>query len=109
MISDAEETAKELSILLEADYDEILYYITLLINKSQYFNLRAENDGLIIKGNDGHAVPLHPRMAISNLYRMSILKNPSVKDHRARIDELIAKLISISQSSKTFQSYQAKF
>ncbi|MGC8661886.1 MAG: hypothetical protein ACP5TZ_05235 [Nitrososphaeria archaeon] len=97
MTSEAERAARELSELLEADYDEILYYVDLLMSKTQCYKARAEADGLIIKSSDGHAVPLHPRMAISNLYRLAVLKNPTVGGRRARIDELIAKLISISQ------------
>lgn len=97
MISEAEGVARELSALLDADYDEVLYYIDLLMNKTQCYKAKAEGDGLIIRSSDGHAVPLHPRMAISNLYRLAVLKNPTAKDRRARIDELIAKLISISQ------------
>ncbi len=97
MDAQAEIIAQEISELLETDRDEILYYINLLINRAGPYDPRAERDGLIIRGSSGQAVPLHPRMAMSNLYRLAVARDKRVRERRARVDELIAKLISISQ------------
>ena len=91
------DVAKELSDLLEADYEEMLYYMELLTKRTSLYMKKAEEDGLIVRGNDGRAIPLHPRMAISNLYRMAITKNPAVMERRAKVDDLIARLIAISE------------
>ena len=91
------EIARELSDLLEADYEEVLYYTELLEKRTSLYMKKAEDDGLIVRGSDGRAIPLHPRTAISNLYRIAVLKNPAVRERRARVDELIARLIAISE------------
>ncbi len=88
--------AKELADVLEVGLDEVLCYVCMLLGLSVDYNAAAERDGLIIIGHDNKPVPLHPRMAISNLYRISLAKDPSVAKRRTRVDELIAKLISIS-------------
>jgi len=92
----AEELASELSELLQADYDELLYYVNLLLKTPAIYSADAERDGLVIRDHSGNVVPIHPRMAISNLYRISLLKHPEVRNNRKRIDEIIAKLISLS-------------
>ncbi|MGC8558357.1 MAG: hypothetical protein ACP5NC_05125 [Nitrososphaeria archaeon] len=91
----AEELARELSELLGADYDEILYYVNLLLKLPAVYCAGAERDGLVIRDHSGNVVPIHPRMAISNLYKISLIRNPGVREHRHRIDEIIAKLISL--------------
>lgn len=88
--------ARELSELLGADYDEILYYVNLLLKAPAVYCEGAESDGLVIRDHSGNVVPIHPRMAISNLYKIALMKNPEVREHRDRIDEIIAKLISLS-------------
>lgn len=88
--------ARELADVLDVELDEVVCYVGMLLGLSVSYNASVERDGLVIKGKDNRPVPLHPRMAISNLYRLSVIKNPSIAKRRARVDELIAKLISMS-------------
>ncbi|MDG7035763.1 MAG: hypothetical protein JRM72_00030 [Nitrososphaerota archaeon] len=55
---------------------------------------RAVENGLVISTSSGY-VPLHPRMAMSNLYRLSCIRNPDVRKNRPRVDALVAKLIRL--------------
>lgn len=48
--------------------------------------------GLFIKGKVGY-LPLHPRLAISNLYRLALEKNEEVRKNRQRVDEITAMLV----------------
>jgi len=48
-----------------------------------------DRDGLIIRGQSGY-YPVHPRLGISNVYRLSIAKDPSVRARRQKVDSLMA-------------------
>jgi DNA-binding Lrp family transcriptional regulator len=50
-------------------------------------------DGLIVRGQTGF-YPVHPRLGISNVYRLSLAKNPAVGARRQKVDSLIAILAS---------------
>jgi len=91
--------AFELSRLLQLDYDDIFYYFRLLNGEELPFSESAEKEGLIIRGMNERPVPLHPRMALSNIYRISAAKNPSIKKKRARIDAIIAVLIPVYEQN----------
>jgi len=52
-----------------------------------------EEDGLTVNGDSG-IYPVHPRLGISNIYRLSTAKDPSVSTVRPRIDSLISILAS---------------
>jgi hypothetical protein len=49
-------------------------------------------DGLVIEGSDGY-LPLHPRLALSNLYRLALEKDQTVRASRVRLDALTALLV----------------
>jgi hypothetical protein len=52
-----------------------------------------DTDGLIIRGQLGF-YPVHPRLGISNVYRLSIARDPAVVARRPRVDSLMAMLAS---------------
>lgn len=49
-------------------------------------------DGLMIEGKVGY-LPLHPRLALSNLYRLALAKDDSVRAGRVRLDAITAMLV----------------
>jgi hypothetical protein len=52
-----------------------------------------EADGLTVNGDAG-LYPVHPRLGISNVYRLSAARDPSVSAIRPRVDSLISILAS---------------
>jgi len=52
-----------------------------------------EREGLTVNGDAG-LYPVHPRLGISNVYRLSVAKDPSVSAVRPRVDSLISILAS---------------
>jgi hypothetical protein len=52
-----------------------------------------DDDGLSVKGANG-IYPVHPRLGISNVFRLSTRKDASVEANRARVDSLMAILAS---------------
>ncbi|MDG7051643.1 MAG: hypothetical protein JRN19_04245 [Nitrososphaerota archaeon] len=109
----ASSIAKEMATLLDSDESLINAYIVLLLagfneNRGEVVEggkgvktgleggllERAVENGLAISTSSGY-VPLHPRMAMSNLYRLSCIRNPDVRKNRPRVDALVAKLIRL--------------
>jgi len=106
--------AKELSNILQYDEKIITCYLFLLreneevdeskiseINDIQLSDasvvLQAMlRDGIVIKGKAGY-LPLHPRLAISNLYRLSTLKNKNVRQKRVKVDAITARLVKFRE------------
>lgn len=88
------EIAAELSRLLEFRYDEIFYYESLLLGADLPYSEAAERDGLIIKSDTGKPLPLHPKLALSNIYRTSVNRNPELRANRKKVDILINELAS---------------
>lgn len=91
--------ALELSRLLQLDYEDIFYYLRLLNGEELPFSESAEKDGLIIRGANERPVPLHPRMALSNIYRISAAKKPDIKKKRTKIDAIIGVLIPVFEQN----------
>jgi hypothetical protein len=103
--------AEELAGLLERD-PRVLKAYTFLLSRSGE-TLREElasglgasdlevgtllgsldTDGLIIRGQSGF-YPIHPRLGISNVYRLSVARDPAVVARRPRVDSLMAILTS---------------
>jgi hypothetical protein len=52
-----------------------------------------ENDGLTINGKSG-LYPVHPRLGIGNVYRLSLARHPAVVAVRPRVDSLMSILAS---------------
>jgi hypothetical protein len=103
--------AEELSGLLEWDPRVLKAYIFLLSRNGETMreelasgvgssegdvgNLldSLDRDGLIIRGQSGF-YPVHPRLGISNVYRLSLAKDPAVGARRQKVDSLISILAS---------------
>ncbi len=52
-----------------------------------------DRDGLILRGRSGF-YPVHPRLGINNVYRLSIAKDSSVRARRQEVDSLTSVLAS---------------
>ena len=52
-----------------------------------------ERDGLTVKGPAG-IFPVHPRLGIGNVYRLSLAKDPSVSAVRPKVDSVVSILAS---------------
>jgi hypothetical protein len=50
-------------------------------------------DGLVVRGLSGF-YPVHPRLGLSNVYRLSIAKDPAIKERRQKVDSLMSILAS---------------
>jgi predicted ArsR family transcriptional regulator len=103
--------AEELAGLLEWDL-EILKAYTFLLTKngevmkdevaeglgvsdeeaSRLLDL-LDRDGLTVRGKEG-VYPVHPRLGISNVYRLSTARSPSVQARRPKVDSVMAILTS---------------
>jgi len=109
----ASSIGKEMAGLLDSDEGLVNAYIALLLAGSKEHPAeevkggkgvrtgldlalleRALEDGLVIRTSSGY-VPLHPRMAMSNLYRLSCIRNPAVRRNRPRVDALVARLVRL--------------
>jgi hypothetical protein len=52
-----------------------------------------DDSGLIVRGPSGY-YPVHPRFGISNVFRLSCAKDPSVRLKRQKVDALMSILAS---------------
>lgn len=105
---------EELSNILNYDKDILYYFILMLRSKdeldkkdlAEISGLKSSraseilqkmlDDGLIIQGvrKKGY-LPLHPRLAISNLYRVALARDESIREKRPRVDAITAMLVKI--------------
>ncbi|MEM0117777.1 MAG: MarR family transcriptional regulator [Conexivisphaerales archaeon] len=110
-----ERLVQELSNILGYDKDILNCFILMLKNEDELNEQKlaikmgisvpsASNilkkmleDGLVIKGKDGY-LPLHPRLAISNLYRLSVSKDEKARQYRVRVDAITAMLVKLRES-----------
>lgn len=106
--------SEELSEILQYDKITLLCYFYLLKQDgevkeksiSEILGDRTENtseilqkmlnDGLVIKGNAGY-LPLHPRLAISNLYRLAIARDEKVRQNRVKVDAITTRLVKFRE------------
>ncbi len=106
--------SEELSEILQYDKIILLCYAYLLkqdgeVNERTIFEMlgkeidnipeilqRMMRDGLVIRGNAGY-LPLHPRLAISNLYRLALARDEKVRQHRVRVDAITARLVKFRE------------
>jgi hypothetical protein len=102
--------AEELSSLLLFDRRLLMVYLSFLtipgeVNEDNFETLTGEDSrkfrevieslveyGLVIKGVHGF-LPVHPRLAISNLYRLALSKDDGVRRGRTRVDAITAGLV----------------
>jgi|GEM_PF-608179 hypothetical protein len=98
--------AEELAGLLQWDAEELKAYTFLLSKVGEVAReemmvargltegeledviRRMEEHGLIVRGRSGF-YPVHPRLGVSNVYRLSVLSKPSVRYSRAKVDALM--------------------
>ena len=103
--------AEEIASLLKWDPDILRAYTFLLSRSGQVrpeelasglgvdsaeaakLILALDRDGLTVNGDAG-IYPVHPRLGISNVYRLSLAKDPSVSSVRPRVDSLVSILAS---------------
>ncbi|MDG6933498.1 MAG: hypothetical protein JRN68_02255 [Nitrososphaerota archaeon] len=107
---DSAEIASELASLLRYDQVVLLGFIRALTieeeisvsTMSELLGVGEEvsskimekmiEDGLMIRGKVGY-IPLHPRLALSNLYRIALARDDAVRVGRVRLDAITAMLV----------------
>ncbi|HVP24184.1 MAG TPA: hypothetical protein VMS77_09775 [Conexivisphaerales archaeon] len=83
-----------LSKMGEVMKEELASGMALRDDEATSLMAELNRGGLIINGSQGGFYPVHPRLGISNVYRLSIAKDPSVRLLRPKVDSLMSILSS---------------
>ncbi|MDG6938800.1 MAG: hypothetical protein JRN39_00115 [Nitrososphaerota archaeon] len=100
--------AAELASLLGCDRAVLEAYVSMLqregpvppgdIDAAGGVLERMKDYGLVIRSGQGY-LPVHPRLGISNLYRIGVAKDQAVKGGRVRIDAITAYFVRMREDS----------
>ena len=83
----------------EVKSEEICVGIGILEHQLDDLLIQLDEAGLLVRGQSGY-YPVHPKLGIANLFRLSCLKNRSTLENKEKVDSLIFILASYRDRSE---------